>query len=315
MGKGKGKGRKWFDSFKTKKNALIKNGFRSIAPSSFVESEIIRISTLNDNQREFWKNLQQHLIEEREKIISDIIGAIDSTKKEGFESEYCRIVSSEFSNDPLNGAGSVLRPPGGRFNLAKTSSLSNYFIGLYMAEDYETAFAEKFHQSNEDQTENLLCDFSLRPIESFSYYRTSIKIQNYIDLTTDETLKAFIVAIKDIEAPEYYLSMGKSLNIPVTMATNEILLRKSFFNAEYPLWAAWLDQPAPSQLFGHYCREAGIEGILYPSVRNPSKKNMVLFPDNFKDSSAVIELLDKAPHVPAERRKITKENYQNFINL
>lgn len=130
MGKGKGKGRKWFDSFKTQKNSLLKNGFRAIAPSRFVENEIIRISALNETQREFWKNFQQHLIEEREKIINNIVGAIDLTKKEGFEFEYCRIVSSEFSNDPLNGVGSVLRPPGGRFNLAKTSSLSNYFIGL-----------------------------------------------------------------------------------------------------------------------------------------------------------------------------------------
>lgn len=184
-----------------------------------------------------------------------------------------------------------------------------------MAEDYETAFAEKFHQSKEDQLENELCDLSLQSVESFSYYRVSVKIKNYIDLTTDEALKAFVEVIKDIEAPDYYVKTGKSLNIPVTMATNESLLRKSFFTEEYPLWAAWLDQPAPSQLFGHYCRLAGVEGILYPSVRNPSKKNIVLFPDNFKDSNAVIELLDKAPHVPAERRKITNANYKDFVNL
>jgi RES domain-containing protein len=128
-------------------------------------------------------------------------------------------------------------------------------------------------------------------------------------------LKTFVEAIKDISIPEYYIKTGKKLNIPISMATNENTLRSLFFTEEYPLWAAWLDQPAPSQLFGHYCRLAGIEGILYPSVRNPNKKNIVLFPDNFKDSNAVVELIDQAPHVPAERRKITKENYQNFIYL
>jgi len=316
MSNGKKKNLQLLEKLKLKlgANLLARNGFRAIAPSMYVENEIKRITTLNENQRQFWKDFQQYLINEREARINDILGAIDSTKSEKFESSFGRIVSSKFAQDPLNGSGSVIVPPGGRFNLAKSSSYSNFFIGLYLAEDYDTAFAEKFHCSNESQTEAELIDFGLRPNESFSFNRVSVKIEKYIDLTNDETLEAFIESIKDIKIPPYFYLTGKGLGIQVSLLTDAKILRQSFFSEDYPLWAAWLDQPAPSQFFGHYCRLAGVQGILYPSVRN-NKNNIVLFPENFNESNSIVELTDDVPYVPNERKKICKDNFQTFMYL
>jgi len=149
------------------------------------------------------------LVDEREKRIGDITGSIVSTQLENLNAEFGRIVTSNFANDPLSGKGSVVRPPGGRFNIAKTSSYSNYFIGLYLAEDFPTAFAEKYHKDDDQRTDEELRDFSLIPNESFSFNRVSVHLDSYIDLNSNDTLEAFTEVIKDIMVPDYYLGLGK----------------------------------------------------------------------------------------------------------
>ena len=49
------------------------------------------------------------------------------------------------------------------------------------------------------------------------------------------------------------------------------------------------DVPANSQILGQIAYEAGIEGILFPSVKT-DKKNLAIYPENFKDSDAYIEI-------------------------
>ncbi len=315
MSKRKGHGLKSLQTFKESRAGVIQNGFRKLAPSQYVENEIKRITKFTDDQRQFWKDFQKYLLDEREKRIDEIIGSIDSTKAEKLTCDFGRIVSSKFAADPLSGVGSVLLPPGGRFNIAKSSSFSSYFIGLYLAEDYETAFAEKFHGVSEEQSENDLKKFALQPNESFSFNRVRVNLENYIDLTNDTTLIAFTDAIKDITIPDYYKKLGHKFGIEVTMATDSEVVKSFFFNEHYPIWAAWLDQPAPSQLFGHYCKLAGVQGILYPSVRNKAKNNLVVFPDNIVETNSSLKLIDELPYVKEDRRFIDKTNYQNFINL
>ena len=315
MSKRNGHGLKSLQTFKESRVGVVRNGFRKLLPSQYVENEIRRITKFTDDQRQFWKDFQKYLLDERDKKIDEIIGAIDSTKSENLSCDFGRIVSSKFAADPLSGVGSVLLPPGGRFNIAKSSSFSSYFIGLYLAEDYETAFTEKYHRTTEDQSENDLKNFALQPNESFSFNRVRVKLENYIDLTNDNTLIAFTDAIKDITIPDYYKNLGKKLKIELTMATDSEVVKSFFFNEHYPVWAAWLDQPAPSQLFGHYCKLAGVQGILYPSVRNKTKNNLVVFPDNLIESDSSLKLIDDLPFVKEDRRYIDKTNYQNFINL
>ncbi|MBP9680558.1 MAG: RES family NAD+ phosphorylase [Bacteriovorax sp.] len=315
MSKRKGHGLKSLKTFIEGREVVLRNGFRKLLPSQYVENEIKRITKFTDDQRQFWKDFQKYLLDEREKRIDDIIGSIDSTKVENLNCDFGRIVSSKFAADPLNGVGSVKLPPGGRFNIAQSSSFSSYFIGLYLAEDYETAFTEKYHRSTEEQSESDLKHFALQPNESFSFNRVRVNLENYIDLTNDNTLVAFTDVIKDIVVPDYYKNLGKKLKIELTMATDSEVVKSFFFNEHYPVWAAWLDQPAPSQLFGHYCKLAGVQGILYPSVRNKAKNNLVVFPDNMVESNSSLKLIDEVPYVSEDRRFIDKSNYQNFINL
>ena len=67
------------------------------------------------------------------------------------------------------------------------------------------------------------------------------------------------------------------------------------------------DIPSNSQIFGQMVRASGISGILYYS-KNTKKECLAIFPDNLKDSSSYVELLDKPPNnkIPA------KIDYSNF---
>ncbi len=49
------------------------------------------------------------------------------------------------------------------------------------------------------------------------------------------------------------------------------------------------DAPANSQVLGQIAHSAGIEAILYPSVKT-NKKALAIYPENFLNSDAFIEI-------------------------
>ncbi len=72
-----------------------------------------------------------------------------------------------------------------------------------------------------------------------------------------------------------------------------------------------VDVPANPQIFGRIALDAGIEGIIYASVLT-RKDCLAVYPQNFLNSSAFVELDDLAPEgVP---RRIDSTNYKDFIS-
>ena len=65
-----------------------------------------------------------------------------------------------------------------------------------------------------------------------------------------------------------------------------------------PNWREWpmqFDVPVASQIFGQLVKDAGIEGILYPS-KFSNKNCLVIFPQNFDDTNdSLVQLDDPAP--------------------
>ena len=58
---------------------------------------------------------------------------------------WSRLLDYQFSNQPLSREGSV-KGDGGRFNIGRTLNPASYtpFPALYVAEDFQTAFRERF---------------------------------------------------------------------------------------------------------------------------------------------------------------------------
>ncbi len=61
------------------------------------------------------------------------------------------------------------------------------------------------------------------------------------------------------------------------------------------------DIPANSQIFGQLVRDAGIDGIIYPSTKT-GKDCLVLVPENFLGGDAYIQLDDEPPHQDVIKR-------------
>jgi len=76
-----------------------------------------------------------------------------------------RIVSGNYSKNPLCSLGSIRRPPGGRFNFGSISSAIKDFQCLYLASDFETAFAECYHHEYDES----VGDGDLSPDELFFF--------------------------------------------------------------------------------------------------------------------------------------------------
>lgn len=63
--------------------------------------------------------------------------------------------------------------------------------------------------------------------------------------------------------------LAKKLKQPEARTVKTIEeLRLSLFDPSFTQWGTVIDQPSASQWFGYYVREAGIHGIIYPSVRH-----------------------------------------------
>lgn len=315
MGKSKGKYQPWYESIQRKTKSYVDDIHRMFSPHTFVEQELLRLDKLNEDQRLYYKELQQYLADEREKRIEDIKNSIASFKKTDETFHFSRIVTSKFANDPFNGAGSVMKPPGGRFNIGRSVSYNNYFMGLYFASSFDTAFAEKYQDIEEGTNKEDLLDFSLRGPDSFSYCRSKITLESYFDLTQEGSLNEFYDVIKDITVPDYIKNNAKKVHMSANLVSDSAHLRKALLDPKYTQSGTWLDQPSPSQWFGHYVRLSGVQGILYPSVRYENGVNLVVFPENIAETSASILFVDEMPNVPVERAFIDKTNFQNFIHL
>ena len=88
-------------------------------------------------------------------------------------------------------------------------------------------------------------------------------------------------------------------------------LRKTLFLENWRLMPMQFDVPANSQILGQIAYSAGIEAILYPSVKT-HKKALAVYPENFINSEAFIEIAGTVAETVINT-KIDKDTYKNFL--
>jgi RES domain-containing protein len=289
---------------------------KKVTPHRFIENEIVRLERLDDESRDLWADFQGHLASERDKVLDQIKDSLlESSSFDYSGNNFSRITGSQFSQNPLSAKGSYLAPPGGRFNFGRSISYQMYFPALYLASDYKTAFAEKFHQSDDYVGRNGLniFDLGLRETGSFLHVRTNFHLERILDLRDENVFRLFYNSISHIKIPDIIKNRVKKLRTNLSLVDSAKDLRRSIFDPNYEQWDTWIDQPSPSQWFGHYVRLAGIQGILYPSVRNMEGLNLAIFIDQFEDSDSYVELSDEVGHIDEEFRKLDNNNFNLFI--
>jgi hypothetical protein len=210
-------------------------------------------------------------------------------------SRWMRVVDYQFTNHPLSAVGSVKSMAGGRFNIGDIDPIKFApFPALYLASDHETVLAETLGQPSESAglTRN---ELALRSERSYSCVAVSGMLESVIDLSKMERLRQFVDVIGKFKLPAAIRENAKRLRIPDRLVSSIADLETALFAMQWRAMPMQMDVPASSQIFGQLVARAGIEGIVFPSIRSDSGgESLAVFPQNLQGDSFV-ELADPAP--------------------
>lgn len=212
--------------------------------------------------------------------------------------DWCRTVDYQYSLAPLSSIGSMKM--GGRFNIGGDIDPQSFppFPALYIAEDYEAAYAEKFGTTVHPEVANGLTghELALRKPASFSSVKLRLDINNVFDLTRAVNLKHFVQLISSYKMPANLVTIAKRLGIkPPYLVKDVAQLRKVLLDKRWKHHPTQLEIPANSQVFGRLLRDSGFQGVLYPSTKATGKNCIALFTENISGSDSFVELMDTPP--------------------
>ena len=208
---------------------------------------------------------------------------------------WTRIVDYKYSLQPLSAAGSLVR--GGRFNIGNDLDPGKYpvFPALYLAEDHDTAYAERFGQRPSGSGGLEGHEYALRTPGSFTSVNVNGQLHNLFDLRNAKNLRQFIAIISGFELPKELRNLAASAGIKSPLLVRSAgQLKMSLLAHNWRLYPSQYEIPSNPQVFGRLVVDAGFDGIIYASTKGP-KACVALFPTNFSGSESHVELADDAP--------------------
>lgn len=276
-------------------------------PRGRTKDQEVEIEKVTERQIRDWKkagkaytNLQlrvyEELVHQRYLIQDRLLGCLVRNASERFPFHaWQRIVALQWSADPLSVKGSLLNHPGGRFNFGEINDLRfPRFGALYIAEDRATAVSEYYGTADSDAGLTPL-EFALVDPNSIAIVSISGEIDSYIDLTKPETLKEFVSLTKHFKLSAHLAKLAQQLDMhPFQVIKSPTLLLKTLLDPNWRAVAAMADIPANSQIFGQLVMAAGIEAILFPSVRGEARC-LAVYPQNFQNTESFLQIDPPVP--------------------
>ncbi len=223
---------------------------------------------------------------------------VDALKQTPYDhlriNEWARIVNYRYSDQPLSAKGSLFG--GGRFNIGSNLDSSRFtpFPALYIATDYDTAYAERFGSPPNSGPGLQPHELSLVSPRSFTNVCLNGEAHGLFDLRSQRNLSRFSKIISEFRMPSELLQLATDLGLPGPLLLTK---PKLLFDS---LMGTWTDMPSQyglpsnSQIFARFVREAGFEGIVYKSTKGPGIC-VALFLDMWEGSDSYVELGDEAP--------------------
>lgn len=241
----------------------------------------------------------------------DLKDALRSNTRSFEFSNWRRIIDNRFFNNPLSTKGSILHFPGGRFNIGDIDPIKfPRFGGLYLAQDTTTALREKLGLEPQQLIDGLTSE-EINIAGNISHFVIKGHLTCVLDIHNHDSLQEFFELINTIHLPTQFITRAAELNIaPMRHVNNVDELVQTFLKPDWNIMPTQFDVPANPQILGQLAYAAGIEAILYPSVKT-KKQCLVVYPDNFNNSDAYIEL-EGDLHDSVKNRKIDHSTYQNF---
>jgi RES domain-containing protein len=272
----------------------------------FTQASLTRWRAAGKNLERFSETLFFDLERHRAQHSDEFVAAIRSSSKGPFGfNGWSRLVDYQFSSQPLSTEGSI-KADGGRFNIGRLLNPATYtpFPALYVAEDFATAFRERF---GIDKTSNVggltAADLALRRETSFSCVALNIRLETIVDIGDLDSLKATAEILRRFQMPKSISVHARRLRIKAPgLVRTPTGLQRQLLSPNWRVEPTQYDLPSNSQIFGRLCAAAGAHAILYPSARDRSKRCLALFPQNWKGSSSFVELAGAIPSEILVRR-------------
>ena len=210
---------------------------------------------------------------------------------------WTRIVEYRYSTESLSAAGSM--EVGGRFNVGRDLDPRVFppFPALYIAEDFETAYCEKFGAPSKSSGTAAFKgqEFALRHPGSFTSVELVGEVLQLFDLTATRSLGPFTKVISSFSISADLAALAKKLGIkPPWLATTPSVLRRTLLAPHWRGMPAQFEIPANSQVFGRLLIEAGFEGVLYPLSKG-SGLCIAVVPESLAAGESYVELADESP--------------------
>jgi hypothetical protein len=259
--------------------------------------EIQRSTARTERLRRFYWDFFFDLSYQRHAIFSELKSTLRA-KVAPFEfADWVRVITNKYSNAPLSAKGSALNSAGGRFNFG-CFEISKFppFSALYLAQDFEVAYREKFGTPTTSTGGLTSADLALCRGSSFSSVALRGKTYAILDISAPDTLDDFVDLIKGFKISKSVLVAAARLGFSTPrLITTVTELRDALAHENWRLAPQVLDLPAPSQIFGQLAFLAGVDGILYPSTKLATGRCLAVFPANLTQSASYIEIQDSAP--------------------
>jgi hypothetical protein len=210
---------------------------------------------------------------------------------------WARVCDYRWSLTPLSPVGS-LKGIGGRFNIGEDldRARGQHFQALYIAADVDTAFLEFFGGEPDAHVgEMKLQEYALRRKTSFTTFTLRGRAENVLDLRSPATIKAFAKIISTFELTGDTRRFARKIGVPVRSllrTAKEIHKRILMAPKEWRTEPQLFGIPASNQIFSRYVRDAGFEGVIYPSQQG-GDTCLAIYPDNLAGTR--IEVVGGAP--------------------
>lgn len=218
---------------------------------------------------------------------------------------WARLVDYQHANQPLSTAGS-LKGDGGRFNVGSGlgPAVHAAFSALYVAEDFATAFRERFGMDQTSSAGGLSAEeLVLRRATSFAQVALDVHVETFIDVGDLPSLKPIADTLSRIQMPPGVGVLSRKLRLRAPgLVRTASGLQQILLHANWRLDPVQYGLPSSPQVFGRLCVAAGIHAILYPSARNSGKQCLALFPQNWRGSGSFVELAGPCPPGTTVRR-------------
>ena len=212
---------------------------------------------------------------------------------------WARLVSWRHSNDPLSAAGS-LTEYGGRFNIGRDvdKSMRSPWPALYIGENLETAFREKFQLDRGECVDGLTPEeLALTPGGSFTAVYLDGYLERVFDVDQPRAFDAFCTVLRKMKLPAEVRRIQRRLGIPnsvVYMVYSVGRLRSEALIKNWRGMPVQFGLPALSQILASLMLDAGFEAIRYPSTKGGGSC-VAVFPHKLTSDRSYVALSDLPP--------------------